>query len=233
MSSQTARSLGVLNLERGAKAGDSSAEEAIGTFRRCLDLPLIAETVAGAWADNVIRGDPSLESAYVAAAQRLVERGAVAITANCGYSIRHQAAVAAAVRVPVVVSSLVVLPSLLRQLPSSAKVAVIAADATCLQDDLLGIDDSLQRRRVIIGGIEGGTLWRNEMQRPPPPTDIADIQAEVSTCVARLLAEHPEIAALVFECTAFPLIAPAIRRETGLPVYDITTLCRLAFAAAA
>lgn len=41
--------------------------------------------------ETVVRGDPELESAYVTAAQRLVARGAVAISSDCGFSIRHQA----------------------------------------------------------------------------------------------------------------------------------------------
>lgn len=81
------------------------------------DFATISETVAGAWVENVVRGDPALEPAYVAAARRLVERGAVAITSTCGFSIRHQAAVAASVNVPVIMSSLLLLPALLRQLP--------------------------------------------------------------------------------------------------------------------
>jgi hypothetical protein len=59
------------------------------------EFPVISETVTGAWVENVVRGDPALEPAYIAAARRLVERGAIAISSNCGFSIRHQPAVAA------------------------------------------------------------------------------------------------------------------------------------------
>ncbi|MER8798911.1 hypothetical protein NKH75_33165, partial [Mesorhizobium sp. M0984] len=43
----------------------------------------------------------------------------------------------------------------------------------------------------------------------------------------RLRNAHPEIAAILFECTMFPPVAPAIRRLTKLPVHDITGLCRM------
>lgn len=129
--SSVARSLGILNLERGALAGESAADDAIDAFRERLPFPVIAETVEGAWADNVIQGDSALEPAYIAAARRLVARGAIAISANCGYSVRHQAAVASAVNVPVAATSLILLPLLLRQYPTTAKIAVIAADSSC------------------------------------------------------------------------------------------------------
>lgn len=42
-------------------------------------------------------------------------------------------------------------------------------------------------------------------------------------------AAHPEVAALLFECTWFPAVAPA-RRITGLPTYNLGTLYRMTLA---
>ena len=39
----------------------------------------------------------------------------------------------------------------------------------------------------------------------------------------RLIARHPEVAAIVLECTNMPPYADAVRAATGLPVHDITT----------
>lgn len=232
MASQTLRSLGILKLEIGLPPGATPPTPRPGSLLNptTFDFPIITETVTGAWADAVIRGDPSLEPVYIAAARALIERGAVAISSNCGFSIRHQGAVAASVNVPVVMSSLLLLPALLRQLPPAAKLAVVTADSTHCGEDLLGISDPGERARVVIGGIEGGKLLQNEMKRPPSPTDVADIQVDVVACVARLRAAYPDIAALLFECTAFPLVTPAIRHMTRLPIYDILTLCRMTMA---
>jgi hypothetical protein len=197
------------------------------------DFPVISETVTGAWAENVVRGDPALEPAYIAAARRLVERGAIAISSNCGFSIRHQPAVAASVNVPVAMSSLLLLPALLRQLPRRAKIAILTYDSAHCADDLLGVNDPAERARIVIGGIEGGEFWHNELKRPVPPTSVASIEKDVAACVARLRAAHPEIAIILFECAGFPLVAPAIRRLTKLPVYDITSLCRATLASLA
>lgn len=235
MISQPQRSLGVLHLERGqqrdaprpAPLPDALLNPATFNF------PVISETVAGAWVENVVRGDPWLEPAYVAAAQRLVQRGAIAISSTCGFSVRYQPAVATAVNVPVVMSSLLLLPALLRQLPASANLAVLTYDATHLSEDLLGIDDPIDRARIVIGGIEGGKFWHDELKRPPPPVDVAAIETDVAACVARLREARPHIAAVLFECAAFPLVARAIRRLAKLPVYDITDLCRLALASIA
>ncbi|MES5486056.1 hypothetical protein QMZ05_25155 [Bradyrhizobium sp. INPA03-11B] len=230
MAPDTKQSLGILNLERGQPVPPRPS----GFLNPATyDFPIIVETVEGAWADRVIRGDPTLEPNYIAAARRLVERGAIAISSNCGFSIRHQEAVAASVNVPVAMSSLLLLPSLLRQLPPSAKIAVVTADSTYCGEDLLGVNDAAERARIVIGGIEGGKFWENEMKRPTPLTAIVDIETDVASCVARLRARHPQIATILFECTAFPVVASAMRRITGLPIYDITTLCRMTFASVA
>lgn len=231
MSQQQPESLGILNLERGLPRGTDPVDPRPGHlfYPGTFDFPIVSETVEGAWAENVIRGDPSLEAAYIAAAKRLVNRGAIAISANCGFTIRHQKAIAEAVDVPVATSSLLLLPVLLRQLPPTGKVAIITADSQCLGVDLLEIDDPADIERVVIGGVEGGRLWQNEMRRPPPRTTPADIESDVLECVRRILEKHSGISALLFECTAFPTVSSSIRRATGFPVYDITSLCRLTY----
>ncbi|WIW50286.1 hypothetical protein ML401_38280 (plasmid) [Bradyrhizobium sp. 62B] len=235
MTSQTQPSLGVLLLERGLQPAPAHPRPLPNSILNpaTFDFPVISETVEGAWVENVVRGDPSLESAYVAAARRLVDRGAIVISSNCGFSVRHQTAVAASVNVPVVMSSLLLLPALLRQLPPTNKIAVLTYDSTHCGDDLLGLNDPAERARIVIGGIEGGKFWHDELKRPPPSVDVAAIEKDVAACVARLRVAHPEIGLLLFECAGFPLVAAAIRRISKLPVYDITSLCRLAIASVA
>lgn len=45
---------------------------------------------------------------------------------------------AASVTVPVALSSMLLLPTLIRQLPASAKIAVLTYDSTTFGDDMLG-----------------------------------------------------------------------------------------------
>lgn len=234
MTSHAPRSLGILKLERGAPPGVEPPTPPTGSMLdpATFDFPVIYETVKGAWVENVVRGDLALEPAFIAAATRLVGLGAVAISSTCGFSIRHHGAVAASVNVPVGMSSLLLLPALLRQLPPRAKLAVLTYDSTYCSEDLLGVEDPDQRARVVVGGIEGGKFWHDELKRPAPPTDVAAVEADVASCVSRLRDAHPEISAILFECAAFPVVAPAIRRIARLPVYDIVGLCRMMMASA-
>ncbi|MGY2933056.1 hypothetical protein ACVWZ6_002658 [Bradyrhizobium sp. GM6.1] len=221
--------IGMLCLEYGIPPADFIPSTRIGAISNhaTFGFPVIGETVEGARVENVVRGDPTLEPAYVAAAKRLVSRGAIAISSDCGFSIRHQAAVAASVSVPVVMSSLLLAPTLLRQLPKHAKLAVITFDSNYSDEGLLGVEDAMDRKRIVIGGIEGTKYWHDGLKMPLPPTDVDAIEADVSACIARLRIAHPSIAAILLECASFPLAASVIRKNIQLPVYDITMLCRM------
>ena len=47
----------------------------------------------------------------------------------------------------------------------------------------------------------------------------------------QLVREHPEVGALVFECTNMPPFAAAVQKKTGLPVFDYTTLADYVYSA--
>lgn len=232
MSSQSSTVLGILELDEGLAPDRTAYAPHEGSLLHpaTFDRPIITEMVDGAFADVVIQGDASLEHACVAAARRLVDRGVSVITADCGFFVRHQEAISAAVNVPVVTSSLLLVPALLRQLSPTKMLAVLTADSRHCSEDLLGIQYPADRRRVVIGGIEDGLYVRNALARPLVRTDVNQIEKEVGGCIVRLRVEHPEIAMILFECTGFPVVANALRRKTGLPIYDITDLCKMTLA---
>ena len=58
--------------------------------------------------------------------------------------------------------------------------------------------------------------------------DVEAARQEHLTVAGRMVAEHPEIGAIVLECTNMPPYADDIRRETRLPVFDILSLVRMA-----
>jgi Asp/Glu/hydantoin racemase len=39
-----------------------------------------------------------------------------------------------------------------------------------------------------------------------------------------MISDHPEVGAIVLECTNMPPYARAVQQATGLPVFDIVTL---------
>ncbi|WP_051440672.1 hypothetical protein [Ensifer aridi] len=232
MALQDRPALGILELDEGLAPDCPRLAPREGSLLNpaTFDREIITEIVEGAFVDVIIQGDPSLEDACLAAAKRLVDRGADVICADCGFLVRHQAAVSAAVNVPVALSSLLLVPTLLRQLAAAQKLAVITADSRHCTEDLIGIEKLEDRSRVVIGGIEDGEYVRNQLVRPSVRVSVDQIEREVASCIRQLRHEHPDIAMLLFECTGFPVVTAAMRRTTGLPIYDVTDLCRMTLA---
>ena len=77
-------------------------------------FPVRYHRVPGASPDLVVRrGAAGLLPAFVEGARQLEREGVGAVTTNCGFLVKYQAELAAAVRVPVLTSSLLLVPLVL------------------------------------------------------------------------------------------------------------------------
>jgi hypothetical protein len=215
------KTLGILELEndpvrhRGFLAGPD-------TF----DFPVRRLTVTGAPARNVVDGDRSVKAAYVECARKLESEGVSAIIANCGFTGVFQADVAAAVSVPVALSSLLLAPMVARLLPPGRKLGILTYDSKKLSEDhLLAAGWTLGRGAFAVAGIEGSESWY-EFAKPSPNIDVPSLVADVLKAAKSLLASEPSVGAFVFECSGFPVAADTVRRETGLPVADYLMLAK-------
>ena len=180
----------------------------------------------GAWVKNLLDGDPALSEAYIRCAQQLEREGAAAIISNCGFTARFQRDVAAAVSIPVALSSLLLVPLVSSTLPRGRKVGIVTYDALKLTEDhFIAAGWSSDHIPVAVVGIEGSETW-SRLADPSPFLRAEQIIADVVTAVKSLVEADPAVAALVFECAAFPPAAAQVRMETGLPVADYVTLAR-------
>jgi hypothetical protein len=50
------------------------------------------------------------------------------------------------------------------------------------------------------------------------------IESETVQCARQLQDQHPNLGAIVLECSVLPPYAKAVQDETGLPVFDFVTM---------
>jgi hypothetical protein len=81
---------------------------------------------------------------------------------------------------------------------------------------------------LAVAGMEGEKEFTRVMLGDELEMDVDLAREEHVRVARRLMAEHPDIGAIVLECTNMPPYAADIQRETGRPVFDITTLVRMA-----
>jgi hypothetical protein len=195
------------------------------------DFPMHYKTVPGAWTQNIVGDDMSIVGSYISTAQALEREGMAALTTNCGFTARFQKHVAGAVKVPVAMSSLLLVPLMERLLPPGKKLGVVTYDAKALNEvHFNGAGWSAKTSPVAITGIEGSESW-TEMAKPDPKFTVAMLERDVTAAARRLVRENPDVAMLVLECSAFPVAASAVRRELGLPTVDFSTLQRMVMGA--
>jgi hypothetical protein len=70
-------------------------------------------------------------------------------------------------------------------------------------------------------GTEGGREFTRVLIDNEPALDVAAAARDIVDAGKALAANHPEVGAIVLECTNMCPYAALLRDETGLPVYDI------------
>jgi hypothetical protein len=189
--------------------------------------PVIYEVVQGADIGSLIGlNNPDSEPAFLAAGQVLAEKGVSAVAGNCGLMIVHQAALAKALPVPVLMSSLLQLPMVAAMIGPRAIVGVMASSRANLKAEHLLMASGGADIPVAIATMDGRPHFRDGMANGA--LDSVKAEAEVVAVAQALVADNPTVGAILFECVDLPPYAHAVQEATGLPVFDITTLIGLA-----
>lgn len=191
--------------------------------------PVLYETAKDAYVSRIVAADPALGGSYCEAALRLRARGAKAIISSCGFAVIYQQAVAAQVSLPVLMSSLLLLPLILTTIPQNKRVAVLTYDSRKLDTRFLragGVhDDDIER--IVIAGIEDSASWL-ALGAPEPDVKLSQLREDVLALAERTLGPTSNVGAILLECSAFCPFADEIRMRSGLPVSDLHTLADLA-----
>jgi hypothetical protein len=185
-------------------------------------------TVAGTTVGAIVAGrSAEVLPAVLSAARGLVRDGAGAIAGDCGTLLRFQQEVAAALTVPVLLSPLLQVPLAASLIGADRIVGIIAANSANVAPTVLagaGIDVD----RVRVHGMETSPAWKAEILDEGGTKDAAALAAELLGAVAGLAGD---VGAIVLDCADMPPFAAAVRRASGLPVFDALTLAGIAHAA--
>lgn len=187
------------------------------------DYPVMYQEVKGASIARLLtHRDPELVQPFIDAAQELERRGVRAITGACGFMALFQAEVAAAVNIPVFLSSLLQVPFVHRI--TGKRVGIITADARNLTDRhfaAVGIGADIPWS---LGDMCAMPEFRSAILEEKGTLDSAVIQDELLTVARAMRDENPDIGSFLLECSDLPPYAAALHRETGLPVFDFISM---------
>jgi len=187
-------------------------------------FPVLYKVVRGASPEKVVlNGARGLLPDFVDAAQELVRLGAEAITTNCGFLSLFQKELAAAVGVPVATSSLMQVPWVQATLPPGKRVGLVTVSGSTLTPAHL--EAAGVPLDVPMTGTENGReFFRVLIKAEKDDMDVALAEQDILDAGKALVARHPDVGAIVLECTNMPPYAAALQQAVGLPVYDIYSM---------
>ncbi|WP_420349728.1 aspartate/glutamate racemase family protein [Pelagibius sp.] len=163
-----------------------------------------------------------LIDAFAAAGKALVDAGAGLLTTSCGFLVTAQADLEKRLPVPLVTSSLLQIPRVAAALPEGRRVGVLTFDSRRLSAAHLAAAGAPPDTPVV--GLEEGAELHRVIADDLPELDIAAAEADVLAAGRALAARHPELGAIVLECTNLPPYRRALEAALGLPVHDLVTL---------
>jgi aspartate/glutamate racemase len=187
-------------------------------------FPVLYRVVSGATPEKVVlKGAAGLLPDFIDAAKDLVRLGAEAITTNCGFPSLFQKEIATSVGVPVATSSLMQVPWVQATLPQGKRVGLVTVSGSTLSPaHLEGAGVPLDT--PLVGTENGKEFFRVLIKAEKDDMDVSQAERDVVEAGKQLVARHPEVGAIVLECTNMPPYAAALQAEVGLPVYDIYSM---------
>jgi Asp/Glu/hydantoin racemase len=186
------------------------------------DFPVHYRIVRGASPDKVVRrGAEGLLPDFLEAARELVRDGVDGITTNCGFLSLFQSDLAGAAGVPVAASSLMQVGMVNRLLPPGKRAGILTISGSTLTPAHLaaaGVPEGTP-----LGTTEGGREFTRAILGNEAELDVDAAREDNVEAARALAAAHPDLGALVLECTNMTPYAADIRQATGLPVFTIAS----------
>lgn len=185
------------------------------------NFPVVYEVVTFE-IEDLFEGKPELLPMVIEAARNLEKKGVRAIVGACGYFNHFQEEIKNAVNIPVYLSSVLQLPIIKMGLKAEQKIAVLVADGNGANRSFFAkakanIDDCIVKE---IGSLESFAPIRYIK----PYLDHEKLGQDLADIAEQLVREHPEIGAILLECSDLPPYAAQIQSRVGLPVFDFITL---------
>lgn len=190
-------------------------------------FPVQFRVVEGATPDRIVRhlSRADFLEPFLVAAKDLERQGVALITTGCGFLVLLQKDLQAELGIPVLTSSLLQVPWVLRSLPVGQSVGVMTVERASLTAEHLLAAGIGPDAPVVIAGMESaGGYFTGQILGDAADLDADRARAEHVATAVDMVREHPDIGAFVLECTNMPPYAADIADATGRPVYDLTTM---------
>ncbi|MGB3388750.1 MAG: aspartate/glutamate racemase family protein [Pseudaminobacter sp.] len=167
----------------------------------------------------------SLLEPFKRAADELIAAGVDGITTTCGFLSIYQKELADHCSVPVATSSLLQVPMVERMLPTGKRVGILTYNGDVLNGPYLEAVGISQDTPVI--GVPQDSNFVRWIKEGDNSVTFDTLRREVVAAAETMIERHPDIGAIVSECTNLAPFTYDISKRLGIPVYDTVTMVNL------
>ncbi len=201
-------------------------------------FPIQYEVIEGVDIQALVREEdksPCLEP-IKRAAGKLEQMGCRAIAAECGYFAYFQQEIAGYVEIPVFMSSLLQVPIAQQLIGPDKTVGILVADNRDMTTAHLEAVGILADSNYVLAGAmdeyncpEFVHLWSQSDRTVPPGAFYDKAEKDFVTAAVDFYHTHPNMGAMMLECTGFQPFARALQREINIPIFSWGTLLDYAY----
>ena len=193
-------------------------------------FPVRYKVVKGANPTRVVKdADPLLLQGFIDAANDLERAGVKAIATSCGFLAVFHRELVDAVNVPIFTSSLLQVHLAQAIIKKEQKVGIITAHRQSLtRKHLAGV--GIESYPMAIIGMDETEEFAAVFIEGKETVDVEKCRREMVSAAEKLVDKHPDVGAIVLECTNMPPYAKAVQQVSGRPVFDVVTMINYAHA---
>lgn len=198
---------------------------------RTFPFPVTYERISGATYDSLIytpRFEELLER-FLRAGAQLVEQGVKAVVGSCGFMVLFQRELTDHLPVPVFSSSLLQMPLIAQTISPKRKIGIVTFSSTSLTERHMEIATAGLPLNYVSRGLEKRPNFYRTVHEESGVLDFDKMEADVVAEAVDMQREHPDLGAILLECTDLPPYAAAVAEATKLPVYDVNSLILWAY----
>lgn len=195
-------------------------------FPGTYNFPVNYGIVEGSYRD-LIQGSEAVRHRLENSAKDLESTNVCGIAGDCGLMALYQSSVADKVRVPVISSSLIMLPLVRRLIASDREIGVITGHSELLGQHHLEAAGVGYGDGIVIQGMEEEPHFREVVIDGHGTPHYDTMRQDVLNAVKKLLDRAPSTGAILLECSNLAVFSFDICSVYGIPVFDINSAVRM------
>lgn len=187
-----------------------------GTF----SYPVCYEIIEGS-SFQLMENNPEMEQTMVNAALSLKNKGVKAIIGDCGLMSLYQREMAKAAGIPVLASSLSLIPLAWNTIGGVGSIGVLTGHSDMLNEHHLKASGWTEDIRISVQGMQEEPHFRDVVIEHKKMLVPSEMNQAVQNAVSKLFQKSPDVKAIILECSNLPSYGSTIAEKFHLPVFDI------------